>query len=93
MSQHDEERASERAAEIIARARRTARGWDDPESLARRLRARARNTMIPHSIFDEAADEIDRLRKALLEAASQMHNLPRSATAEKAEKICREAAQ
>jgi len=90
MSQHDEERAMERLDE---RSASLVRGWNDPSSLTNRLRARARNTMIPHSIFDEAAGEIERLRAALLEAASLMHNLPRSATADQAEKLCREAAR
>lgn len=90
MSQHDEERAMERLNE---RATAAVRGWNDGGSLVKRLRARARNTMIPHSIFDAAADEIERLRAALIEAASLMHNLPRSATADQAEKLCREAAE
>ncbi len=90
MSQHDEERAMERLDEKSAAL---VRGWNDPDSLVKRLRARARNTMIPHSIFDEAAVEIERLRVALLEAASLMHNLPRSATVDQAEKLCREAAR
>lgn len=50
-------------------------GWNDPDSLAKRLRARARNTMIPHSIFDEAADELDRLRELLGEIGAVCRNL------------------